>query len=144
MARRMPGMIHRELRNAVVKIGDANLLRALLQNMIETAEIKRREILAIGIAWAVLDRTRYTNHALDARIIRSDLRVGYRPIHVVTVKRGGTKIDVAKPGRGSSPEVGFSADGPTARPGPDGSRSRCVSDFVFPHTLHPFIVHETN
>ena len=55
MARGMSRMIHSELSDAVMKIRDANLFPAFLQDVVEAAEIERRQILAIRIAGAVLD-----------------------------------------------------------------------------------------
>ena len=52
----MAGVIHGELRDAVMKIRDTNLFRALLQDVVETTEIERRQILAVGVARPVLDR----------------------------------------------------------------------------------------
>src|SRR5690348_2159781 len=144
MARGMTGMIDRELGDAVMQIRDADFFRALLQDVVEATKVKRRQIFAIRIAGPILDRARNSNHALDAGIVRSDVRISKRPIDVVSVQRSGAKIDIAKARRGPSPKVGFSADGPATWPGPLGSRSRRVPDFVLPHARHPFAVHETN
>src|SRR5215472_15908539 len=144
MARRMARVIDGELRDAVVKIGNTYFFSALLQNVVETTEIKGREILAIGIARTVLYRAGNANHALDARIVRGDLRISDRPVHVVAVERSSAKIDVAKSSGGSPPKVRFSANRITAGAGPDGSGNSGELEFVFPHTRHPFVVHEAD
>src|SRR5215469_12406205 len=144
MTCRMPCVIDGELRDAIMQIRDAYPFCALLQNVVEAAEIKGREILAVGIARPMLNRAGDANHALDARIVRSDLRISDRPNHIVAVKRSSPEIDVAKSSGRSAPEISFSAYSPTARPGPDGSGSGCELDFALPDAGHPFAVHEAD
>src|SRR5437899_4490083 len=144
MASGMSGVINCELRDAVMKIRNANLFRAFLQDVVETPEIERLKILAVRMARPILDRAGYADHTLDAGVIRGNLRVSEGPIHVVTIERGGAEIDFAEASGGSSPKIGFSADGPAAWPGPLGPGRSRVPDFMFPHARHPFAVHVTN
>ena len=102
----MAGVIHGELRDAVMKIRDTNLFRALLQDVVETPEIERRKILAVRIARPILDRAGYADHALDAGIIRGNLGIREGPIHIVTIERGGAEIDFAEASVGFSPKIG--------------------------------------
>src|SRR5437660_917051 len=125
MASGMSGVINGELRDAVMKVRDTDFVGTFLQDVVETPEIERRKIVAVRITVPILDRAGYADHALDAGIIRGNLRVREGPIHVVTIERGGAEIDVAEASGGPSPKIGFPADGPAAWPGPLGSgRSR--------------------
>ncbi len=55
MTRGMTGVIDGELRNAVRKIRDADFFGTFLQDVVQAAQIKRRQVFTIGIAGAVLD-----------------------------------------------------------------------------------------
>src|SRR5262249_133645 len=76
VARGMICVTYGELCDAVMKIWDINLFRVFLQDVVETSETKRGQILDIGIARPVLDGTGHSDHALDTRVVRGDLGVG--------------------------------------------------------------------
>src|SRR5437773_9678631 len=116
----MACVINGELRDAVMKVRDADFLRAFLQDVVETPEIERRKILAVRIARPILDRAGYADHALDAGIIRGNLRIREGPIHIVTIERGGAEIAFAGAKGGAAPKIRFSGDGRLAGPGREG------------------------
>src|SRR6478735_2130420 len=70
---------------------------------------------------------------VDATVVRRDLRVRDRPVHVRAVAARRLEVDVAHPGGRTPPEVRLAADGMTTRPFPFRARRRRVGDAVFPH-----------
>src|ERR1700691_859079 len=141
MTRRVTGMRHSKLRDAVGQIRNADLARAALENAIDAAEVHRRQILAVRIAGAVLNRARDTNHALHAAVVRRDFRVRNGPIDIISVAAGRAEIDIAETRRRPAPEVGFAANGEAAPPSPFGSRSRGENDLAIPNALGVLVIH---
>jgi len=73
-----------ELGQPVRQVGDAERFAAAREDVVEAAQLHRRQVLAVGVARAALNGARHADHALDAGVVRRDLVVGDRPIHVVT------------------------------------------------------------
>ena len=131
----------RKLRTAVRKIWHADLLATGFQNEIQATKLEWRQIPPIRIARTILHCAGDSDHLFNPRVVGIHLRVSDRPIHVVTVQRGGTKINVSKPRRTTPPEVCLSPDGVASRPHPLHSRGSSKRDFMIPSGLGVFIVH---
>ena len=94
-----PSCGHGELGQAVGQIRDAALVAAALQDVVETAQLHRRQVLAVRIAGPVLHRAGDADHPLDAAVVRRDLVVGDRPVHVVAAVDGWPLLKSMSPMR---------------------------------------------
>lgn len=86
----------RQLRAAIRQVRHAGFLAACFQNVVQAAELERRQINSVGIAWTILYRARDPDHLFYARVIRIDLGVGQGPIDIVTIEGGRLEVDIAK------------------------------------------------
>jgi hypothetical protein len=96
-------VILRQLCDPVGQVRHADLLAALLQDVVETAEIEGGQILAVRIARPVLDGARDADHAFDAAVVRRDFPVLERPVDTRARERPRLKVDVAH-ARGGPPQ----------------------------------------
>ena len=89
-----------------------------------------------------MDRARHTDHLFHTRVVRRDLRVRNRPVHIEAVERSSLEVDLAHSRAGPAPEVRFAAHCVGARPCPPGSLRGGVGNIVFPRVGRDvFVVH---
>lgn len=132
-------MAHRQLGAAIWQIWHSNLLASLLNDVVKTPPWYGRKILAIGIAWAILDRARNTHVTLGFGKPRRYLLIVNRPVFTDTVQAGRLEIDVAKTARRPAPEICFAASSLASLPVPIRPGSIAINNIMLPHT-RPLIV----
>src|SRR5215467_859144 len=123
---------YRKLRTAIGQVGNADFFGAGFDNPIDAAERKRRKVVAIRIAGAILHGAGNTHVFFSFGKPGRDLGVVHRPVFPEAVEVRCLEIDVAKARRRTPPEVGFAARTFAALPVPVGSGSVRVGNIVLP------------
>ena len=141
VARGMSFMRPRKLCAAIRQIWHADFVASSFENPVEAAKVERRQIRSVGIAGPVLHRAGHADHFFDAGVVRTDLVVSDRPVHVVAVERSRVEIDVAEASRTASPEICLAADRFGARPHPLHARRSREWNLVVPRSLGVLVVH---
>ena len=124
-------MVDRQLGAAVRQIGNPNLFRALLDNVINATPRHWWQILAIGIAGPVLNGAGYSHVSFGLRKPTRNLRVVDRPVLAEPIEICGLEIDITETCRGAAPEVGLPAGRFAALPIPISTRGVGISNIVF-------------
>src|SRR5262249_43220407 len=144
MTGRVAFVILGQLSDSVMKVGHAQLLGARLEDAVKTAVVEGWQVVAVGVAGAILDGAGNADHALDTAVVGSDFGIANRPVDIFAIERGGLKIDVAEASRRSTPEAGFSAHRVAPWEEPLCAGSGAEGQFMFPNTFDPLAVHEAD
>src|SRR6266853_123846 len=126
-----------ELRAAIGQIGHANFFAGFLNDVVKTAPGNLWEVIAVGIAGAILNGAGHAHVAFGFRKPWSDFRVIDWPIFAEAIEAGGFEVDIAVARRRAAPKVGFAAGAFAALPIPVGAGSIAVGDVVL-EKLGPF------
>src|SRR5262245_44165014 len=90
-----------QLSASVGQKGNANFLRAFLDDVIDTAPGYLWQILAIRVAWPILNRAGHTHIPFGLRKPRRNLGIIDRPVFTKPVQICCLEIDVAEACRGT-------------------------------------------
>src|ERR1700732_4404696 len=126
---------YRQLRATVGQVRQANFFGPFLDYVVNTAPRNRRQILAIRIAWSILNFTANAHVLLGLREPRRNLRVVHGPIFAEPIQVCGLEIDVAVTSGRTSPEIGFATSCFAALPIPIGARAVGIRDVVLEEIL---------
>ena len=129
----------RQLRASIRQVRHANLLRALLNDVVDAAPRHRRQIFAIGIARPILNRAGHAHVPLSLRKPRRDLRVVDGPVLAKPIAIRRLEINIPKSRRRPPPEIGLPASRFAPLPIPIRPRRRRVRNVVLKQ-IPPFAV----
>ena len=131
----MPIVRDSQLSATVGQVRQANFFGPFPDYVVDTAPRNRRQILAIRIAWSILNRTGNAHVPLGLREPRRNLRVIHGPLFAEPIQVCGLEIDVAVTSGRTSPEIGFAASCFAALPIPIGARAVGIRDVVLEEIL---------
>src|ERR1700719_4736493 len=119
-----------ELRAAIGQIGHTNFFAGLLNDVVKAAPGDLWEVLAVGIAGAILNSAGHAHVAFGFRKPPSDFRVIDRPIFDEPIEAGGCEVNIAVTRGRAAPKVVFAACAFAALPIPISTGGVAIGDVM--------------